>query len=430
MAEQFFNEHKIRVDFAPHIKKWVDGIVHGRVASEHKGPHELDQNPTQWATNGQPMAFDDVLPKKWRQQGFVRKVKMTNHSFLDVCREHHIRTEEQTWALATDMEEKGDKALMTFLMENGVGILLDRPVKAMDAKETLRRSKMTRLEILQEYADTKACTCPTPGACYVMLKDALAKNNVDGPFQKKIVAILRTGRAKMMNLCVVGGSNMAKSFVLKPLFVVFKAYTRPEGGNYQLEKLIGKEMVFLNDFEYDDSAKKWAPWQYLKNLLEGEFVEVARPKNRGGDTEFKSDAPVFMTAPQEVALHHGKKRDDYETTQMSNRIYYIRSTHEFKKDPDAPELKPCGHCGARVYLEGLSPTTVGASAAGGGAPRASDAPGGSPGSARGTSPATSARAYLEDVCARLGLSSAPGSGAVSADRASSLSTTPLKSCKR
>ena len=69
----------------------------------------------------------------------------------------------------------------------------DRAVKAMDAKETLRRSKMTRLEILQEHAETKACTCPTPGACYVMLKDALAKNNVDGPFQKKIAAILRTG---------------------------------------------------------------------------------------------------------------------------------------------------------------------------------------------------------------------------------------------
>ena len=175
------------------------------------------------------------------------------------------------------------------------------------------------------------------------------------------MAALRIGREKGTNLCVVGGTNMAKSYVFKPLFIIFKTYTRPDGGSYQLEDLLGKEMVFLNDFEYDDSARKWMPWQYFKNFLEGEFVSVGRPKNRGGNAEFKSDAPVFMTAPQEVALYRGKMRDDYETSQMRARVSYIGFTHTFTKQQGMPDVKPCGHCGARVYLEGC----VGAGAAAG-----------------------------------------------------------------
>lgn len=352
IAEAFFNSHRIRVNFAPHIKKWVDGIVYGCVASEHKGPHELDQSPTQWAEHGHPLQFDEVLPKKWRAQGFVRKVKMTHFTFLDTCRRHGLRNERDLWALAGDLEQKGDGALTSFMMENDVGVALERVAKAMDAKEATRRSKMTRLEILQEYRATKTCTCSQPGSCYKLMKEVLGKNGVDGEFQKLVVATLSTGREKATNLCIVGGTNMAKSFVLKPLFIIYKTYTRPDGGSYQLENLLGKEVVFLNDFEYDESAQKWMPWQYFKNFLEGEKVAVARPKNRGGNVDFESDAPVFMTAPQEVALYRGKLRDEYETSQMNSRVKYIPFRFTFSKQAGVPEVKPCGHCGARVYLEG------------------------------------------------------------------------------
>ena len=60
-----------------------------------------------------------------------------------------------------------------------------------------------------------------------------------------------------------------------------------------------------------------------------------------------------MTAPQETSLVRGKKRDEYETEQMTNRISYIKFNVEFKKGKGAAEVKPCGHCGARVYLEGV-----------------------------------------------------------------------------
>ena len=62
--------------------------------------------------------------------------------------------------------------------------------------------------------------------------------------------------------------------------------------------------------------------------------------------------PVFMTAPQEAALYRGKLRDEYETSQMNSRVKYIRFCNTFTKQSGAPDVKPCGHCDARVYLEG------------------------------------------------------------------------------
>jgi hypothetical protein len=317
VAEFLFRSYRVSVNFAPHIKTWAEGVVYGCVATaDHKPPEALDHDPVQWAEDGAPMGFAQVIPKKWQAEGFSRTIRMTTMSFLAACREHKVQTEDELWALAADGEEKGDKALMAFLMDNDASSSLAKAQKAITAKETARRLKLSRLDILKEYAEKEQCACSEPGQCYVLLKDVLQKNNIDGAFQREVVSVLTAGRKKMRNLCVVGGPNMAKSFLFKPLLSIFKTYEMPDGGSYQLEDLLGKELVFLNDFEYDDDAKKWMTWAYLKRFLEGGDVPVARPKNRGGNVLFKNDAPVFLTAPQEVSLWRGKRVDEFETEQM------------------------------------------------------------------------------------------------------------------
>jgi hypothetical protein len=121
-------------------------------------------------------------------------------------------------------------------------------------------------------------------------------------------------------------------------------------GSYQLESLQGKELMFLNDFEYDESARSWMPWSYLKNFMEGAPIELARPKDRGGNVMFNSDAPVFLTAPQEVSLWRGRQIDHGETAQMNARIKYLKLSHIYQDGVDRKECKECGHCGARLYL--------------------------------------------------------------------------------
>ena len=279
---------------------------------------------------------------------------MTFLQFLNLFAQHDIPSEDDLWALAAQLADQGDKALMAYLGEHDSTVQFAKAVRALGAKEIARRSKLTRMEILQEARERCKCSCSPEGLCYELLKDVVRKNDIDGPLQQKVVGALAAGRMKKRNLCVVGQSNMAKSFLFKPLLKIFKTYEMPDGGSYQLEEILDKEMVFLNDFEYDDAAKKWMAWSYFKRFLEGGEIPVARPKNRGGNTTFQKDAPVFFTAPQEIQLWRGKRMDLYETEQMRNRITYVNLHHVFE-EADRQEAEPCAACGAWFYLESCYP---------------------------------------------------------------------------
>ena len=52
----------------------------------------------------------------------------------------------------------------------------------------------------------------------------------------------------MRCICLLGGADCGKSFLFKGVRELFRVYERPDGGSYQLEDLLGKEVVFLNDF--------------------------------------------------------------------------------------------------------------------------------------------------------------------------------------
>ena len=350
VAEQL-KQNGVLVNFAPHIKTWSEGVVYGRVASDHKGPEALDKEPLQWHKDGNPTPFDEIVPRRWASEGFVRHSRMSSLAFFDVCKEHHIFSQEALWAKATELSEQGDRALLSYLLENNDSTALEKVLKAFRAQEDLRRSKLSRMELLQEALDKTTCSCDTPGFCHGLMKDLARKNGIDGTLQAAVIASLRTGRAKMRNICLVGGADAGKSFLFRGFKEIFKVYERPDGGSYQLESLLGKEVVFLNDFEYDSAAKDWLSWSYLKNFLEGGTITVARPKNRGGNEEYKGTAPVFMTAPQVITLQRYGREVISETQQMNKRICYFHMTYQVPEVERKEVLRHCGHCTAKFYLE-------------------------------------------------------------------------------
>ena len=333
-----------------------------------------------------------------------------------VCRSNDIKNEASVWALAADLEEKGDRGLMAYLWEADVPAAVAKVRMAMGAKDFARRAQLTRMEILQEVLEKRKCTCKSQGTCFLLMKEVLDKNCIDGNFQQEVIATLQSGRKKMRNLCLVGPMNTAKSYLFKGLTLIFKTYSRPDGGSYQMEEMLGKELIFLNDFEYDDDAKKWCPWQYFKRFLEGEDLTIACPKNRGGNQPFDSDAPVFLTAPQEISLYRGKQRDEYETKQMRTRVKYCNITAEIKKE-DLKEVDPCAHCAARVYLEGLV-TTGQAASSSSGVKRPAEQMGNSSSSQAG--PATRPKTGMEMVVALKELQELKAGGIIDSPQAKSL----------
>jgi hypothetical protein len=352
VAERLLNHHRIHVGFGCNIKTWAEGVAYGRVASDHKPEEGLDASPEQWHANGAPTPFEQVIPHRWQQPGFVRHTRLTPLIAFDLCVEHGITSDTDLWAKAQQLSDTGDRALLAFCLENDPSALVAKVLAATAAKEKQRRARLTREALLEEFVAKNTCCCPSAGHCFDLMKEILVNNGLDGHFQKEVMGALRAGRAKKRNVCLIGPPDCGKSFLLKGMLQLFHTYTRPEGGSYQLENLLGKELVFLNDFEYDASAKEWMPWQYFKKILEGEHVQVGCPKNRGGNQLFTGSAPVFLTAPQEVTLVRYGKQVAYETEQMRKRIVYFTLCHTIPEESRKEVLRVCPHCSARVYLEG------------------------------------------------------------------------------
>lgn len=159
VAQRLFDDEAIRVNFAPKIKTWSQGIIYGCVASEHKPPGMIDAHPHQWAKCGSPTRFEDVIPPKWQQPGFTRKTQMTHLAFLELCREHSITDETSAWSVAADLEAAGDKGLMAFLFANDVGAAVSKARQAIEAHGNSQRSRMTRIDILKQFATESSCKC-------------------------------------------------------------------------------------------------------------------------------------------------------------------------------------------------------------------------------------------------------------------------------
>ena len=85
IAQRLLRHHKVFVGFGQNITTWQQGVVYGRVASDHKQPESLDHHFEQWHVNDTPTPLQQFLPKRWQQEGFVRHPRLTNLAFYDVC---------------------------------------------------------------------------------------------------------------------------------------------------------------------------------------------------------------------------------------------------------------------------------------------------------------------------------------------------------
>ena len=139
VAENTLRAHKVHVGFGQNVRTWSEGVVYGRVASEHKGEEGLDPSPEQWHRQGCPTPFEDFLPRRFQQPGFVRKTRLTALAFFDFCKEHRLRTETELWAKATELSDAGDRGVLSYLLEENAEGQFAKVLQALGAQETARR---------------------------------------------------------------------------------------------------------------------------------------------------------------------------------------------------------------------------------------------------------------------------------------------------
>ena len=358
VAQKYWELYRIRVDFSENIRTWHDAVVYGTVASQHKKFEELDtpEERLQWALNGNPVPFSEVLPGRMNAQK-SRVPKLSNLQAFDLCISHNLRTSTEAWAKAEALSAEGDRGFLSFLLDKGdVEGFFIKVCKATESAETLRRRDLGRLGLLREAAE-KPCSCEEGDLWMRLAKETLVRNGVDGRFQDLIYKALEKGRGKPRSIFLMGPTTCAKSWLIKPLSEIYRAYRIPDDGSHKLEAILDCEIIYLNEFEW---SPEWLSWAYMKSLFEGDVVNIAVPKIRGTNVDFKSDAPIIGTcaSPIQLFMRQGRNAvlNRYETDQMNSRVTYLHFTHSLLQGDEstAIECKVCQRCAARLYLEGQS----------------------------------------------------------------------------
>ena len=358
VAQKYWELYKVRVDFSANIRTWHDAVVYGTKGSAHKLFEELDtsEERLQWALNGSPVPFSEVLPARLNAQR-SRIARLSNIQAFDMCVAHGLRTNTQAWAKAEELSAAGDRGLLSFLLDKGdVDGFIGKVNKAKESAEALRRQSVGRLGVLREAAESP-CTCDVPEQWMTLAKETLNRNGVNGTFQRLIFTALEKGRGKPRAVFLMGPTTCGKSWLIKPLSEIYHVYRIPDDGSHKLESMLDCELTYLNEFQW---SPEWLSWAYLKSLFEGEVVTIAVPKTRGTNVDFKSDAPIVGTcaSPIQLFVKQGKHAalNQYETDQMQSRVTYLHFSHSLVSGgmSCARECKVCKRCAARLYLEGQS----------------------------------------------------------------------------
>lgn len=262
-----------------------------------------------------------------------------------------INTYTELLALAQRQKREGKTDLAEFIVNRGkktVEEAIRTGWEMEKSEDTLRRERMSRMEILQE-ALTGNCAENCNGrwlhiALNILQRNSIARND----FSSAIRELLQKGRGKYRNIFLKGPANCGKTFLLNPLTVIYKTFLNPASTTFAWVGAESAEIIFLNDFRWSAQV---LPWQDMLLLLEGQPVHFSAPKTHyAQDITFEKDTPIFCTSKSEIISIKGGVVDDIETQMMHVRW---RVFNMYAQVPESEQiiLSPCGKCFARLVLE-------------------------------------------------------------------------------
>ena len=130
--------------------------------------------------------------------------------------------------------------------------------------EKMRRSMLSRIEILQEARDTP-CVCS--GRYIQCAYDILLNNGIDITFATSVYyVLLQQGRGKYRNLMIVGPANCGKTLLMNPLSKIYDTFCNPATGTFAWVGAQSAEVIFFEWFsvESQSTALAWhaiATWR-------------------------------------------------------------------------------------------------------------------------------------------------------------------------
>ena len=134
---------------------------------------------------------------------------------------------------------------------------------------------------------------------YELSRQVLQLNSIHNfVFADAIRDLLEHERGKICNLLKTGQTNCSKTFLLKPLEIIFREFTNPANDKYDRIGADQAEVILLKDFRWSSEL------MCRKNLLlvfEGENVKLPSPKKQFvTDVCINTDIPIFATSKGKI----------------------------------------------------------------------------------------------------------------------------------
>ena len=219
-----------------------------------------------------------------------------------------------------------------------------------NAKASIEREKTTRMEMLIK-CQSESCV----DGCYMVwhecARQVLQLNSINPfVFADAMRDLLARGRGKFCNVLIVGPANCGKTFLLKPLEIIFRAFTNPANDKYAWVGANQAEVVVLQDFRWSSEI---ISWKDLLFLLEGENVKLPSPKKQfTTEVCINTDIPTFATSKAKIEfVGKHNTRDDRETEMMDVRWNIFGFTRRIPQ-ADQKIITPCSRCFTELVLLG------------------------------------------------------------------------------
>ena len=215
---------------------------------------------------------------------------------------------------------------------------------------TLACKAITWMEVMRKCA-TEGCVEGCNEEWLVCPEQVLTQNKVHPVvYASALRDLLVKGWGKNRNIMIVGPANCTKTFLLKPLQTMLKAFSNPSNDKYAWIGAEDAEVIFLNDFR---GTNEMLSWKELLLLLEGQTVHLPSPKNHyASDITISSDAPIFATGKSRIVFRgRGNSNDSVEDDMIAARWTVFKFFHQIPVEKQK-EVPPCHKCFAKLALTG------------------------------------------------------------------------------
>lgn len=270
-----------------------------------------------------------------------RPTRLTPLEVSDLIEAENIKSYKQLLAKSKKRRATGQADLSAYVFshkEADLRNLIKKTWETVTAEDDLQKESLSRMDIIYSFVERLPCSGPCDGAWYDCAKEILDLNGIKlKEFAASLRKVMEEGRGKHKNILIVGPADCGKTFILKPLQIIFKdeVFQNPANNKFSWVNADKARVIFLNDFRFSSEVIQWKD---LLLLLEGEPVKLPAPKNLfAEDVVIDSDVPIFATSigPIRFKAPYGVT-NDMEDRMMAVRWKEFHFQHVF---PEAVQKK-------------------------------------------------------------------------------------------